>query len=82
MLKLNLTNRAAKDFRVKIAKLLGLILSSAAYAALIFNASAGECLWVVANKSPTPQLLTSENGISTRENWSGKAAEAAIGNIL
>jgi 2-polyprenyl-3-methyl-5-hydroxy-6-metoxy-1,4-benzoquinol methylase len=81
MLRLDLTNRSAGDVRLKIANLLSLILNSAEHLALKFNAKAGEGLWVVANKSLVPQRLTSEIGISTQEDWSGKAAEPAVGNI-
>ena len=64
MLRLDLTNRSAKDFRLEIAKWLGVILSSAAHVASIFNASAGECLWIVATRDPTPRMRDSENKIA------------------
>jgi len=43
---------------------LGFVLSSAAHAALIFDALAGECLWIVATKDSAPRMLNSENKIA------------------
>jgi 2-polyprenyl-3-methyl-5-hydroxy-6-metoxy-1,4-benzoquinol methylase len=63
MLRLDLTNRSAKGFRTAIVNCLALILSSAAHLASIFKASAGECLWVVATKEPSPRMLNSEKRI-------------------
>ena len=63
-LRLDLTNRSAKDFRFAIARWLGFVLSSAAHAALIFDALAGECLWIVATKDSAPRMLNSENKIA------------------
>jgi 2-polyprenyl-3-methyl-5-hydroxy-6-metoxy-1,4-benzoquinol methylase len=50
MLRFNLTKHSANDFRVKIAKWLAAILSSAEHIGLQFNSSAGECLSAVAVK--------------------------------
>ena len=54
MLKLDLINASAKDFRLKIVKLLALIANSGEDLASIVNASAGECLWVDAIKGLPP----------------------------
>jgi 2-polyprenyl-3-methyl-5-hydroxy-6-metoxy-1,4-benzoquinol methylase len=50
ILMLDLTNKSAKDFRVKIARLLALILSSGERFACMFNSTAGECLFAIALK--------------------------------
>jgi 2-polyprenyl-3-methyl-5-hydroxy-6-metoxy-1,4-benzoquinol methylase len=49
-LKLDLTRESARDFRVKLVKLLGLIANSAEHLTSIVNASAGEFLCVDAVK--------------------------------
>jgi 2-polyprenyl-3-methyl-5-hydroxy-6-metoxy-1,4-benzoquinol methylase len=50
LLKLDLHKQSAKNFGRRIIKLAGLILNSFEHVASLFNASAGECLWVVAVK--------------------------------
>jgi 2-polyprenyl-3-methyl-5-hydroxy-6-metoxy-1,4-benzoquinol methylase len=55
MLSLDLTDQSPEDFRLKIAKWFGIVLSSAQRLASIFNGSTGECLRVVAKKSAIPR---------------------------
>jgi hypothetical protein len=64
VLRLDLTNQSAEDFRLEIAKWLGMVLNSAAQVALIFNPLAGEGLWIVATKDPVPRMLNSEDRIA------------------
>jgi len=60
MLGLDLTNQSAGDFGLGIAKCLGVILNSAERLASIFNRSVGECLWIIATKSPAPRRLADQ----------------------
>jgi 2-polyprenyl-3-methyl-5-hydroxy-6-metoxy-1,4-benzoquinol methylase len=69
MLKLDITNESAKDYRLTIVKLLSFIVNSGQQVASGVNASVGECLWVDAIKPVAP---------SSKENVANTAAVSRL----